>query len=129
MKRLSFVQLMAVLDVERFSDAWLASDELREHLNEMVSGCSEKFAKAFITKRMAKYRVLSVEKCKIAFNEECRLLRLRAEMATKRLAPGEMRRNMEEVLYRWENGYYDGEIYYDGGIEQLRRDIESGKFD
>ena len=115
--------------MERFGDEWLDSDELREHLNGMVSGCSENFAKSFITKRMAKYKTLSVEKRKIAFDEECRLLRLRTERATKRFAPGELRRNMEEVLYRWENGYYDGEIYYNGGIEQLRKDIENGKFD
>ena len=115
--------------MERFSDEWLDSDELRQHLDEVVSGCSEKQAKSLIARKMARYRSLSAEGREIVFDEERRLLRLRVERATKHLAPGELRRNMEDVLYRWENGYYDGEIYYNGGIEQLREDIEDGKFD
>ena len=113
----------------RFSDEWLESEEFRRHMDRLHAGCSKEFSARMFADGKAYYSGLSMEDRARMFEIQSRRAGRREAEAADPLKPGQMRKEMEDLLHRWENGLHDFSISYPGGPVQLRRDLEDGKFD
>ena len=113
----------------RFGDEWLEGEEFKAHIEATLEGCSAEGRESLLAEAVEAYRSLDSEGRSLMFESERRHMAERKANPPKRLAPGELRKNMERLLHRWESGAHEYEIYYSGGPEQLRRDLENGKYD
>ena len=112
----------------RFSDEWLESDEFKAHADALHADCSEA-GRPIVNEYLAGiYRKLDPCKRERMFELERRRIAERKANPPKPADPGEVRKNMEELLYRWENGLHDFGIDYPGGPAGLRMDLEDGRF-
>ena len=112
----------------RFSDEWLESEEFKAHLDRILAGCSEECATFLRQKKIARYESSSIDKRRRLFEAESLTASRSEAEAANPPTREDVRRNMEELLYRWENGLHDFEIYYPGGPAKLRGDIENDRF-